>query len=376
MAQPGVAGPFAGVSGNALVIAGGSNFPDKKPWEGGKKAYVDEVYILEKGRGRSSGNGGAVGIDRVDRADYHWDRANVFRLPQKVAYGASVTTPQGIVCMGGETSGGYSKKVFLLQWDSSAKRLRTRELPDLPAGLANAGAALIGHTVYLAGGEDATRALAGFYCLDMDHPTHWQTLADLPIAISHAAVAAQGGMLYVIGGRSKTASGISTLHHDVYRYDPRERIWRRMHSIGDGFHPPHFSAGNAVAGDHGDILVIGGDDGRIFHQLETLNAELAVTRDDAARKALQRRKMALIDGHPGFWRGVLRYDPVRDRWSQLGDLPVAAPVTTIAVRWEDAVVIPCGEVRPGIRSADILMADISALETPVEAVPLKSSSHP
>ncbi|HEV2479040.1 MAG TPA: hypothetical protein VGS79_05230, partial [Puia sp.] len=53
--QPGVAGPFAGVSGDALIVAGGSNFPDKKPWEGGRKAYVDEVYVL---MARTDGVGG------------------------------------------------------------------------------------------------------------------------------------------------------------------------------------------------------------------------------------------------------------------------------------------------------------------------------
>ena len=33
--QPGVAGPFAGVHRDALIVAGGANFPDKMPWEGG-----------------------------------------------------------------------------------------------------------------------------------------------------------------------------------------------------------------------------------------------------------------------------------------------------------------------------------------------------
>ena len=344
--QPGVAGPFAGISGDALIVAGGSNFPDKKPWEGGKKAYVDEVYVL-------------------DRA-YHWYSGASFRLPLKVAYGASVTTPGGIVCIGGETSAGFSNKVFLLQWVGC--QLRYVGLPDLPIGLANAGAALIGNTVYVAGGENGTRALASLFCLDLDHPTHWQMLPDVPIAISHCAVAAQGGMLYVIGGRSKTVSGISTLHNTVFRYDPSLRVWRRMHPIGDGVHPPHLAAANAVTDDDGNILVIGGDDGRLFHQLETLNAQLAavpastaVLTDDSIRRRLVERKLAIIDHHPGFWRGVLRYDPAFDKWTVLADLPVPAPVTTVAVRWDNTIVIPCGEIKPGIRSAEILVGSLQGL---------------
>ena len=40
----GVAAPFAGVSGGALLVAGGANFPDKMPWEGGKKVWHDRVW--------------------------------------------------------------------------------------------------------------------------------------------------------------------------------------------------------------------------------------------------------------------------------------------------------------------------------------------
>ena len=43
----GVAGAFAGVSGGALVVAGGAHFPDRKPWDGGTKRWHDAVYLLD-----------------------------------------------------------------------------------------------------------------------------------------------------------------------------------------------------------------------------------------------------------------------------------------------------------------------------------------
>src|ERR1044071_1523115 len=46
--QPGVASPFVGVHGNALIVAGGANFPDKMPWEGGAKVWWDDIWVLEK----------------------------------------------------------------------------------------------------------------------------------------------------------------------------------------------------------------------------------------------------------------------------------------------------------------------------------------
>lgn len=43
----GFAGTFAGVSGNALIVAGGSNFPTENRWrDDAKKAFYDHVFVL------------------------------------------------------------------------------------------------------------------------------------------------------------------------------------------------------------------------------------------------------------------------------------------------------------------------------------------
>ena len=52
--QPGLAGAFSGLSNDVLIIAGGANFPDNPPWEGGKKVWNDQIYVLSK-QGNSYG---------------------------------------------------------------------------------------------------------------------------------------------------------------------------------------------------------------------------------------------------------------------------------------------------------------------------------
>ena len=42
----GVAGPIVGVINNKLIVAGGANFPEKMPWQGGKKAYYNNIAIF------------------------------------------------------------------------------------------------------------------------------------------------------------------------------------------------------------------------------------------------------------------------------------------------------------------------------------------
>ena len=44
--NPGVAGPFTGFVGNQLVIAGGANFPDAMPWDGGIKTWWQTAYAI------------------------------------------------------------------------------------------------------------------------------------------------------------------------------------------------------------------------------------------------------------------------------------------------------------------------------------------
>src|SRR5437763_6614440 len=76
----GFAGSFAGVSGDALLVAGGANFQGEPPWRGGTKKWHDSVFVLEH-PGDTWKNGG--------------------KLPRPLAYGVSVSTPEGIICAGG-----------------------------------------------------------------------------------------------------------------------------------------------------------------------------------------------------------------------------------------------------------------------------------
>ena len=44
----GFAGPINGVNNNVLVVAGGANFPDGLPWEGGKNIILMKFLFYKK----------------------------------------------------------------------------------------------------------------------------------------------------------------------------------------------------------------------------------------------------------------------------------------------------------------------------------------
>ena len=84
--EKGVSACYAGRIGSTLVIAGGCNFPDKPVAEGGTKKYYQGIYAAE--------------IDKSDTL--RWQK--IGDLPKEGAYGVSVTTDDGIICLGGNNS--------------------------------------------------------------------------------------------------------------------------------------------------------------------------------------------------------------------------------------------------------------------------------
>ena len=117
----GVAAPYAGVSGGALLVAGGAHFPDKMPWEGGSKKWVDQVWLLA-----SPGE--------------TWKE--VGQLPRPLGYGISVTHGNSLICVGGSDETQHHRACFRLTWQQD--ELRTEPLPDLPVALSGASGALVG----------------------------------------------------------------------------------------------------------------------------------------------------------------------------------------------------------------------------------------
>ena len=332
----GVAGPVAGRLQDLLLVGGGANFPDSMPWLGGKKKYYNEVYAFRK---------------EADREFRLYKRG---KLPFNLAYAANLTTSTGVISAGGENETGLLGKVLLLQWDKKSDNLVVSYLPDLPQALTNAAITSIGNVLYLVGGETATGVSQGFYSLDLDNTAAgWVSLPDLPKPISHAVVVTQSSgehaCIYVIGGRKRNAGGISDLYASVFQYDPVSKAWSPRRPL-----PYSLSAGTGLAMDNYHIAVFGGDRGETFHKAEDLIAAIARESDDRRKEDLNREKIALQAGHPGFSREVLWYNTREDVWTTGGVIPFEAPVTTTALKWGDEVVIPSGEIKAGVRSPRIL----------------------
>lgn len=337
----GLAGAFIGACGPYLWIAGGANFSNGLPWEGGTKVLHDTVFYFHRNSQQ------AVLLPQRSR------------LPFAVAYGTSIRVPNAVACIGGQTATGFSEKAFLAKLSEQTGSLVLEDLPDLPYGLANAAGALAGNRLFVAGGENEKGVASSLLMLDLsaDKPA-WKTLADLPHAVSHTLLVAQTyrnkTYLYLVGGRRKDVSGISELYATVYRYVIDADKWELCAPL-----PYPLSAHTGLACGSENIFVLGGDKGVVFGKVERALAAIEKESDPVIKARLIKEKNELQNTHPGFSREILQYDTETDVWNRAGDLPFPTPVTTQAINWGIDIVLPSGEIKAGVRTPDIWIGRIA-----------------
>lgn len=307
----GFAGAFAGVTGESLVFAGGTHFPDKKPWEGGTKIWYDDVYVLPTPKAA-------------------WTK--VGKLPKPNGYGLSLTTEVGLICLGGGDATANFSEVFLLQIKDGT--VQTKALPALPQPCAMMAGVNLNSTLYVCGGistPTATEAMATFWALDLDHPaTGWTSLPPCPgPARILASMGALDDTVFLFSGAALKPGPDGKPQRewlkDTWSYQPGKG-WQRQADL-----PRVAVAAPGPAPLWQDrLLVLGGDDGAL------VNFEPK-------------------DKHPGFPRSVQAYDPRKNHWSITGELPFSI-VTTPVVKWHGNLIIPGGEARPGKRTNAVWQA--------------------
>ncbi len=337
--REGFAGMFAGVSGDALVVAGGANFPQGRPWDGGQKVWYDDIYVLPEPGGR-------------------WQAAG--KLPRALGYGVSLSADGGVICLGGGNADRHSADVLKLQWDG--EKIAIERLPSLPEPAASFCGALVDGVIYVAGGKDWPKpyqphggsqrlpvAMKTFWALDLSKPRaewKWEKLDPWPGPARMQAVAAmQQGKFFLVGGvaidNNKPGDDKRVFLTDSYCYDPKQRTWS---AIAELPHSVAAAPSPAMPLGQASFAVVGGDDGANAARVEELKEK-----------------------HPGFFASILCYHTITDTWTLRGEYPEDAaqgiwpPVTTNTTTWRGHYVVPSGEARPGIRTPKVFWA------APVEA---------
>ena len=320
--QPGLAGPYTGIDDDVLILAGGANFPEGLPWEGGRKVYYDEIFILRKSPDE----------------EYSWNRSRE-KLPFKTAYGGAVSTSRGLLCFGGNTIDKTIADSWLIDYIPESGKVKLIAAPALPLPLTNFAFAEVDGAIYVAGGlSQDNNSVNYFFRLDIsgDNPGDWKW-EELPSwkgkARSFAVGAVQSNGLtncfYLFSGRNVQEDRQTEILYDAHVYDPSSNNWTIISEGKEKDFP--FMAGTAFPLGASTIVFASGDDG-----------------------AYEGPQYA----HPGFGHRLSGYNTLTHKIYQIDSLPQSGQVTTRAVQWGDDIIIPSGEIRPGVRTPGILKISI------------------
>jgi N-acetylneuraminic acid mutarotase len=198
---------------------------------------------------------------------------------------------------------------------------------------------LLGETIYVAGGietPNTTSTLKVFWALDLSKQNpKWEKLETWPGPGRMLAVAAvQSGSFFLASGADLTAGSDGKPQRiylkDAYRFTPGKG-WKQ---IADLPHPTVAAPSPAPVLGQSHFLVIGGDDG-------------------------SKTTFQPISKHPGFAGEILACDTINDAWVSIGASSVSR-VTVPTVSWQNKIVIPSGEMRPGVRSPEVWAAETAS----------------
>ena len=247
---PGMAGLMAAMHDGVLLAAGGANFPDRPPWDGGMKKFYDEIYALLPGASA-------------------WISAG--RLPAPRAYGATVALPDGVLVVGGENGGEVFSDTLRLRWNGRAVEVVAG--PSLPAPVTCAAAAVLDGCVYVGGGYSAGTPRVSrdfFWRLDATRPSaKFEALPAWPGPTRALAVAAavEGAFYFISGievGRHATPEIPGVYLKDAFRFRPGAG-WARLPDL------PWSAIAAAspapLTTNPPRVFVLGGVDGRQVGQL-------------------------------------------------------------------------------------------------------------
>lgn len=320
----GVSACYCGVINGYLYIAGGCNFPDKPVAEGGKKRFYKAIYAAKLN---------AEG-DRLE-----WK--TVGQMPQPAAYGVSVTYENSLILVGGNNeTGGLTTAIRLRP---TATGMQQEALPSLPHALDNMAGAVVGHILYVVGGNCEGVATQKVWSLDLKNTAKegWKEEPSIPgiARVQPIAAALAGDLLGVWGGFApKTDSKAAQLAMNGASYNAGCGTWTALPVPTDALGEEVFTGGaTAIATPQKGVVVVGG------------------VNKDVFLAAINKLPEGYLLHEPEWYRFNNRVLCYRDgAWTQLFQHPSVTRAGCALAYWDGWVYVVGGELKPGIRTPEIV----------------------
>lgn len=290
----------------AVLAAGGANFPDGLPWEGGAKRFYRDIFLLRQTQG-----------------EWRWKK--VGDLPEPDAYAAFCVTPdrKGLLIAGGANAQGHLDDVWVVRADGRVEVFAAK----LPAPRAYAGCVAVLGSLRIVGGACAPQSvdcIANAVTLDLSAPDRgWRADVEsqrcariLPLCGGFAGRFVWGG-----GCRLEEKDGKAAR---VYLNDLRGNLG--VNGARSALAAPMAACAGPGVEVAGGVVFVGGDDG------------LHPSTDPKS--------------HPGHSNKVTFLYGETLATVVIGQWPTPL-VTAPLVRLGDDIISISGETRPGVRTSAV-----------------------
>ncbi|MGL4677626.1 MAG: cyclically-permuted mutarotase family protein [Brevinema sp.] len=326
----GVAAAYTELIGDYLVVAGGANFPYAPILEGGGKEFYQDIFVYQ------------INPDKT------LELVNIGMLPKKLSGGATVSTGEEILLIGGENSTGESATIYSITLNDTMPVVK--EVAQLPFTWALGGAVLKERMLYLFAGRNNKIAVNKNWVFHLDNKTI-TALADLPgearIQMPYAVLEDD---VYVFNGL-----GALTLS-DNYVYNLKTDTWKKLADTTLHQKPFTVAGGAAVPLTEDALLVLGGVNKEVFDdavtQLGVLKGEeLEIFRQDYFNRSPEQFN---------FSRQQMVYNIKENTWKSVGEIPFYGGAGPFPLVKKDSTVwLVSGEIKAGVRVPEIQTGNIS-----------------
>lgn len=352
--QKGVSAAYAALIDDKLIVAGGCNFPDKPPYEGGAKIYYDEILMIDTNNPQS------------------W--SVIGKLPETSAYGVSIQLNNSALWIAGNSATESFKDVFRVSLQN--ENIVLDSLPQLPATFDNFAGCAINDLVFVGGGNENGKPSNSLYCIRLNSDSAWAKLPDFPgeprVQPVMTAFDIDGKeYLYLLGGFfGGDAENKPIVSSDVLCYSVAEGKWEK---IADQFDPDSqkpFSLGGAtaIAIENRYILAVGGVNYNVFldalasiHK-NTFDKTISDNERKERAKAFSLNYMTQPIEHYKFNKEYRLYDTETNEWSTLDVSANGARAGATLVPDGRTFYAVQGELKPGVRTPEIWKGEIKSLE--------------
>lgn len=346
----GVSASYAALLNGNLIVAGGANFPGKLGFEGGSKAFYNEVLIYEK-------------------STAEWKVIN--NLPSAIAYGVSVPLSDGALWIGGNNDEKSFDTTYYVSI-TSKNVVVIKPFVSLPVTMDNFSGCSIGDMVFVAGGVENGKPSNSIYSINIKTDNEWTKLADFPgiprvqPVLSSAEI---NGIIYVylmggfFGGDENQKPAMAT---DILKYDVSSEQWSVDGEQIDPETKKPFSLGGATAMtfENRYIICLGGVNHDIFLDAITTQYNIAydseLSVDEKRDKNLEFSKFYMTQPveYYKFNTECRVYDTQTRECSVIDNTNDAAHAGATLVFEGNQFYVVQGELKPGVRSAYTFKGEI------------------